>query len=74
MLYDMKVLVNIFQFYKEGFLSMTIGKRLWLIIGVKLLIMFAVLKLFFFKNFLSDRFDTEAEKSEYVIEQLTKIK
>jgi len=32
------------------------------------------LKLFFFKNFLNEKFDTEEEKSEYVLEQLTKPK
>lgn len=31
---------------------MTLGKTLWLIIGIKLFIMFAILKVFFFPNFL----------------------
>ncbi|MBN2668850.1 MAG: DUF4492 domain-containing protein [Bacteroidales bacterium] len=70
----MKTLVNIFQFYKEGFQSMTIGKKLWLIIGIKLIVMFAILKLFFFRNFLSEHFNTSEQKSEYVIDQLTKVK
>jgi uncharacterized membrane protein len=69
----MKVLVNIFQFYKEGFLSMTIGKRLWLIIGIKLFIMFAILKVFFFQDFLSSKFDNDKDKSEYIIEQITNL-
>ena len=63
---------NIVQFYYLGFKSMTIGKRLWIIIIIKLIIMFFVLKIFFFPNFLKTHFKTDAERSNYVIEQLTK--
>ena len=51
---------------------MTVGKRLWAIIIIKLFIMFAILKLFFFKDFLNEKFESEDEKANYVIEQLTK--
>ena len=63
---------KVFKFYVDGFRSMTVGKTLWLIIGIKLFIMFAVLKLFFFPDFLKTNFDNDSERSEYVIEQLTK--
>ena len=53
---------------------MTIGKQLWIIIIIKLFIMFAILKLFFFPNFLKSNFDTDQERSDYVIEQLTNPK
>jgi hypothetical protein len=66
-----KTIKNIFQFYYEGFRSMTVGKKLWLIIGIKLIIMFAVLKLFFFPNFLKSNFKTDKERSDYVLEQIT---
>ncbi|HSH52822.1 MAG TPA: DUF4492 domain-containing protein [Bacteroidales bacterium] len=65
---------RIFLFYYNGFKSMTVGKKLWILILIKLFIMFVILKLFFFKNFLNEKFDTEEEKSEYVLEQLTKPK
>ncbi len=65
---------RIFLFYYEGFKNMTLGKKLWALILIKLFIMFVILKLFFFKNFLNEKFDTEEEKSEYVLEQLTKPK
>jgi uncharacterized membrane protein len=68
------MLLQIFNFYKEGFFSMTTGKRLWLIIGIKLFIIFAILKIFFFQDFLSSKFDNEQDKGDYVIEQLTNIK
>ncbi|MDA3954194.1 MAG: DUF4492 domain-containing protein [Bacteroidales bacterium] len=64
-------LKRIFLFYFHGFKSMTVGKRLWTIIIIKLFIMFAILKIFFFKDFLDNRFSTDEEKADYVIEQLT---
>jgi hypothetical protein len=34
--------------------------------------MFGILKVFFFPDILETRFETEEEKSKYIIEQLTK--
>jgi hypothetical protein len=53
---------------------MTWGRKLWLIIIIKLVIMFGVLKLFFFPNELNSKFDSDEEKGNYVIEQLTNQK
>jgi len=66
------ILVKLFYFYFDGFRSMTVGRKLWIIILVKLFIMFAILKVFFFQDFLKARFDTDQERSQYVIEELTK--
>lgn len=63
---------KIFDFYYTGFRSMTVGKNLWAIILIKLAIMFLILKLFFFPNYLKTNFDTDQERSDHVIEQLTK--
>lgn len=63
---------RIFYLYYDGFRTMTVGKKLWAIILIKLFIMFAILKLFFFKDFLGSNFETDEERSNYVIEQLTK--
>jgi hypothetical protein len=59
------------MFYYEGFKEMTVGKTLWMIILIKLAIMFLVLKLFFFPNFLKSNFETEDEQIEHVIQELT---
>ena len=68
----MKNLIKrIYLFYLEGFRSMTLGKTLWAIISIKLVIMFLILKIFFFKNALAD-YKTPEEKSRHVIEQLSK--
>ncbi len=67
-----KVINSVFQFYYQGFKNMTIGRYLWIIIFIKLIVMFLILKIFFFPNFLKTNFETDEQRSNYVIEQLTK--
>lgn len=38
--------------YVDGFRHMTWGRKLWVIVVVKLILIFAVLKLFFFPDFI----------------------
>ena len=64
-----KVVLHIWHFYLEGFKSMTLGRTLWAIILLKLFIMFFILKLFFFPNFLSSRPDGMT-KEEFVGKEL----
>lgn len=66
------IIINIFQFYYQGFKNMTLGRKLWIIILLKLAIIFLLLRLFFFPNFLKSNFKTEEQRSNHVIEQLTK--
>lgn len=61
--------IKIFRFYRDGFREMKLGKTLWLIILVKLFIMFFILRLFFFPNYLG-KFDTDSEKEEHVSGEL----
>ena len=61
--------VRIFRFYYEGFRSMDLGRTLWLLILVKLFILFVILKIFFFPRYLN-RFDTVAEKENYISNEL----
>ncbi|MCD6556438.1 MAG: DUF4492 domain-containing protein [Bacteroidales bacterium] len=71
----LKLLNKIWTFYIEGFRDMpNYGKRVWTIIIIKLIIMFAILKVFFFQDFLSSKGKTDKEKSEYVSKQLITIK
>jgi len=65
------MLRRIFDFYYEGFRTMSSwGRQAWLIILIKLFIMFAVLKLFFFQDFLKVKYDNDEQRSEYVLDQL----
>lgn len=63
--------VRVWRFYLEGFQSMTLGKTLWAIILIKLFVMFFILRLFFFPNILQKEFDTDEERANAVIENLT---
>ena len=67
-----KVVDSVYTFYRDGFRGMTLGKKLWKIILIKLFVMFVILKLFFFPNFLNTRFHTDQEKGNFVLEQITR--
>ncbi len=68
----MKTIGDSFRLYIDGFRQMTWGRTLWMIIMIKLFIMFAILKVFFFPNILKKEFDTDAQRSEHVSDELTK--
>lgn len=62
-------LLAIWNFYLEGFRSMTLGRTLWIIILLKLFVMFFILKLFFFPDYLGGH-ATDADKGKYVGKEL----
>ena len=62
---------KLFSFYFEGFRRMTWGRKLWGIILIKLFIMFAILKIFFFPDILKRDFETDEQRSNHVLEQIT---
>ncbi len=66
-----KVFTKIFLFYKEGFSQMKLGKKLWLLVFIKLFILFGVIKYFFFPDILQEHFDSDTARSQYVLQQLT---
>ena len=62
---------RLFHFYYDGFRTMSgWGRKAWVIIIIKLFIIFAILKVFFFPDFLQKKFGTDKQKSEYVLDQL----
>lgn len=67
-----RYITTVWRFYLDGFKGMTLGKTLWLIILIKLFIMFFVLKLFFFPSFLKDK--SAEEKQDYVGTELVNRK
>lgn len=66
----MKWLRNAWHLYIDGFRSMTLGRTLWAIILVKLFIIFVVLKLFFFPNYIKQH-AREGEEAEFVFQNIT---
>ena len=62
---------RLFLFYYEGFRNMSMwGRKVWIIIIIKIFIMFVILKLFFFPDFLQKKYNTDKQRSEYVLDQL----
>ena len=62
-------ITSIANFYIQGFREMTWGRELWVLIILKFVILFLVLRLFFFKPVLAGQ--TEEQKSNFVGDRLT---
>ena len=65
------ILKNIALFYIEGFKNMRVGKKLWLIIGIKFILFFVIMKLLFFPNILKENFKDDTQRTEYILNNLT---
>ncbi len=61
---------KVVRFYVDGFRAMTVGRSLWALIIIKLIILFFVFKLFFFRDVLATRYDTDAERADAVRHEL----
>jgi hypothetical protein len=75
----MKAVLRTFErvahFYYEGFINMSAwGKKVWVIIIIKLFIIFLILRIFFFPDFLGRNFKTDDERSVYIRNQLINTK
>lgn len=49
---------------------MTVGRKLWALIIIKLIFIFLIMKLFFFPDILSRDYDTDAQRANAVREAL----
>lgn len=59
------------EMYRDGFRNLgKLGKTLWIIVAIKLAVIFLVVKLLFFPDFLGTRYDTDRERAEAVRERL----
>ncbi|PLB85561.1 DUF4492 domain-containing protein [Dysgonamonadaceae bacterium] len=62
---------NWFAMFWDGFTHMTwLGKTLWIVVILKLIFMFGIIKPIFSPNYLDSKFNTEDEKASYVTDQL----
>ena len=60
------VLGRIWALYRDGFRNMTVGRSLWALIIIKLVLFFAVLKLFFFPDILGTEYDNDTDRAAAV--------
>lgn len=65
-----RFLYDAFRLYYDGFRSMTLGRTLWAIILIKLFIIFIVLKLFFFPDYIGERTEKGGE-ADFVATEMT---
>lgn len=63
-------ILSIWNLYADGFKNMTWGKPLWMLIFLKIIVLFLVLRIFFFEPVLAGK--TEEQKIEHVGNQLSK--
>ena len=61
-------LYRVYDLYVDGFRHMRLDKTLWAIILIKLFIIFVVLKIFFFPNFLKQH--AEGDEPSFVANEL----
>ncbi|GHT21642.1 DUF4492 domain-containing protein [Bacteroidia bacterium] len=67
------VVYNLIAFYRDGLRNMTVGRTLWVLVLVKLVIMFGILKVFFFPDLLNTNFDNDKSRADYVQQELLNI-
>lgn len=58
-----------YHLYSDGFRQMRLGRTLWAVILIKLFIIFAVLKVFFFPDYLKANTD-EGSEAEFVATEM----
>lgn len=61
---------KVFSFYRDGFTGMRLGRTLWLIILLKLFVLFCIIKPFLFPDILQTRFQSDADRAAFVFAQL----
>jgi hypothetical protein len=72
MIYPFQELIKLYQY---GFSVMSKENRtLWIIVVIKLFVMFGILKVFFFKHFLKTEFKSDEQRMEYLQNSFTEIK
>ena len=64
-------LYKVYDLYADGFRHMTLGRTLWTIIVIKLVVIFAILRIFFFPDFIHQHAE-EGEEAEFVATQVLK--
>jgi len=62
---------RVVDLYADGFRQMTVGRKLWALIIIKLVVIFLVFKVFFFPDFLASKCDTDEGKANIVRECMT---
>lgn len=63
--------VRIWRFYRDGFREMTVGRTLWAIILLKVLVFFVIIRWLLFPDVLERDFDNDADRAAHVRHSLS---
>lgn len=61
--------LRVFRFYRDGFRAMDVGRTLWIVIAVKAVVIFVVLRLLLFVPAAGDA--DESERAAAVMDRMT---
>lgn len=68
----MKPIRTFLNMYSDGFRNLSpLARTLWVIVAIKLAIIFLVIKLLFFPNILNKNYSSDAQRAEAVRNNLT---
>lgn len=67
----MNVFRRIYRFYADGFRNMTVGRTLWLVIIIKLVVMFVIIRMLFMPDILGG-YDDDAARADAVRKSLNR--
>jgi len=63
--------IRIFRFYRDGFRNLSDwGRNVWIIILIKLFVIFFLLRLLFFPDLLKKNFSSDPERGDYIRDHL----
>lgn len=65
------LLTRITRLYIDGFKSMTVGRTLWVVIIIKLIVMFGIIRLWLMPDVLGSNYADDHQRAEAVRTTLT---
>ena len=68
----MSKLKNIYLLYKDGFMNLKLGKTLWKLIIIKLVVILVFLNIFIYDKSIKTEYKSDNEKIEFVLKNLIK--
>jgi hypothetical protein len=69
---ERSLVFRIGRFYIDGFKNLSLwGRNVWIIILIKLFIIFVIIRMFFMPDILKKNYKTDEQRSQHVLENLT---
>lgn len=69
---SMNKIKQIYFFYKEGFENLTIGRTLWKLVIIKLIVILIFLNIFIYDKSIKTEYKNDSERIEFILNNLIK--